>query len=124
MNKKTIVFFFALFLFLSIFNSNSWAESYKPRYLSEQRYSVMNNYRWEQVVDLGFGNPNNLHAWSMKKYKDFIYVGTRNVIDGCQIYRSNTDFSDISLLSPFLTTSNNYIVDYNLPLKFYFQSIV
>jgi len=45
---------------------------------------------WEQVVNHGFGNINNLHAWSIKVYKNYIYVGTRNVIDGCQIYRSET----------------------------------
>jgi len=45
---------------------------------------------WEQVVNHGFGNINNLHAWSIKAYKNYIYVGTRNVIDGCQIYRSET----------------------------------
>jgi len=45
---------------------------------------------WEQVVDQGFGNKNNLHAWSIKAYNNYLYVGTRNVVDGCQIYRSST----------------------------------
>jgi len=49
---------------------------------------------WEQVVNHGFGNINNLHAWSIKAYKNYIYVGTRNVIDGCQIYRSKTGDKD------------------------------
>ena len=45
---------------------------------------------WEQVVDGGFGNANNFHAWSLEEYNGFLYVGTRNAIDGCQIYRSQT----------------------------------
>ena len=49
---------------------------------------------WEQVVNHGFENKNNLHAWSIKGYKNFLYVGTRNVVDGCQIYRSQTGDKD------------------------------
>jgi hypothetical protein len=45
---------------------------------------------WEQVVDNGFGNQNNVYAWSMKSYSDYLYVGTLNYVDGCQIYRSST----------------------------------
>lgn len=49
---------------------------------------------WEQVVNYGFENKNNLHAWSIKAYKNYLYVGTRNFIDGCQIYRSQTGDKD------------------------------
>ena len=45
---------------------------------------------WEQVVDGGFGNRNNVFTWSMKAYHDYIYVGTRNIADGCEIYRSSS----------------------------------
>jgi len=44
---------------------------------------------WECVVDKGFGDKKNVYAWSIKEYKDYIYIGTLNN-DGCQIYRSKT----------------------------------
>ena len=45
---------------------------------------------WEKVVDAGFGNRHNMCAWCMKKFKDYIYVGTLNFENGCQIYRSSS----------------------------------
>ncbi|PNX49333.1 MAG: hypothetical protein BV457_02065 [Thermoplasmata archaeon M9B1D] len=45
---------------------------------------------WELVADKGFGDKNNICAWSMAKYKDYLYVGTLNVVNGCQVYRSKT----------------------------------
>ncbi len=45
---------------------------------------------WEKVVNEGFGNKFNMCAWSMKKYKEYLYVGTLNFVNGCQIYRSKS----------------------------------
>jgi hypothetical protein len=45
---------------------------------------------WELVVDGGFGDKHNICAWSMAKYKEYLYVGTLNVVKGCQVYRSKT----------------------------------
>lgn len=45
--------------------------------------------KWECIVKNGFDDKNNVYAWSIKKYKDHLYIGTLN-IKGCQIYRSNT----------------------------------
>jgi len=45
---------------------------------------------WEKVVSQGFENRNNICVWSMAKYKDYLYVGTMNFIDGCQVYRSKS----------------------------------
>jgi hypothetical protein len=44
----------------------------------------------ELVADKGFGDKHNISAWSMVKFKDYLYVGTLNVVNGCQIYRSKT----------------------------------
>jgi len=78
MRKIFVVYIILIILYLSNFN------------LILTATQIYENDEWEQVVDHGFGNKNNLHAWSMKEYKGFIYVGTRNVVDGCQIYRSIT----------------------------------
>jgi len=54
---------------------------------------------WEQVVGHnapfnkgGFGNPDNSGAWSIKEFKDYLYVGTMNWDfsdqGGCEIWRS------------------------------------
>ena len=45
---------------------------------------------WEKVVDEGFGNKHNMCTWSMIKYKDHLYAGTFNFVNGCQVYRSKT----------------------------------
>lgn len=82
MKKEIIVYSIFIILSLSTFNCISTTiQDYKT-------------YEWEQVVDHGFENKNNLHAWSMKEYKGFLYIGTRNVVDGCQIYRSETGDKD------------------------------
>ncbi|UCF11707.1 MAG: hypothetical protein JSW06_06560 [Thermoplasmatales archaeon] len=44
---------------------------------------------WERVVNQGFGDNNNVYAWSIKEYKKYLYIGTLNSM-GCQIYRSKT----------------------------------
>ena len=48
------------------------------------------NKYWEQVVDKGFGDKNNVYIWSMKKFNGFLYIGTINDVKGCQIYRSES----------------------------------
>ena len=45
--------------------------------------------KWELVACQGFGDKNNVYAWSIKEYKDYLYVGTLNS-NGCQVYRSQT----------------------------------
>jgi len=77
--RKDLFFIFIITFFLS-FNANG-LKNYDEQSL---------DFEWEQVVDFGFGDKDNLHAWSIKEYKDFLYVGTRNVVDGCKIYRSET----------------------------------
>jgi hypothetical protein len=78
MKRIIVVFAILFFLPLSSFTINS---------------NIIEN-DWEQVVDHGFENKNNLHTWSLKAYKNYLYVGTRNVVDGCQIYRSPTGDKD------------------------------
>ena len=51
---------------------------------------VKNLLNWEKVVEGGFGDRYNICAWSMVKFKGYLYVGTMNVKNGCQIYRSKT----------------------------------
>jgi len=46
-------------------------------------------HKWECIVNNGFGDKNNVYAWAIKEYKDYIYIGTLNS-RGCQIYRSKT----------------------------------
>jgi hypothetical protein len=77
---KRVIIVFLILTILLLSSNNSISNSFQN--------NIKND--WEQVVNLGFGNKNNLHAWSIKTYKDYLYVGTRNVVDGCQIYRSNT----------------------------------
>jgi hypothetical protein len=45
---------------------------------------------WERIIDSGFGNKHNICLWSMKEYKGYLYAGTLNFKDGCEIYRSRT----------------------------------
>jgi hypothetical protein len=40
-----------------------------------------------QVNDDGFGDRNNLYAWSMEAFGGYLYVGTLNNIEGPQIWR-------------------------------------
>jgi hypothetical protein len=82
MRRVIVVFAILIILLLSSYTSNSNAIE----------KNVEND--WEQVVNHGFENKNNLHAWSIKAYKNYLYVGTRNVVDGCQIYRSKTGDKD------------------------------
>jgi hypothetical protein len=82
MKRIAAIFVILIILPLSSFISNSNA------------FEKDLEYEWEQVVNHGFQNKNNLHAWSIKAYKNFLYVGTRNVADGCQIYRSPTGNKD------------------------------
>lgn len=53
-----------------------------------------NILNWEKVVDKGFGDRRNMCAWSMAKYKGYLYVGTLNFRKGCQVYRSKTGEKD------------------------------
>lgn len=45
---------------------------------------------WEKVVGSGFGDKHNMCLWSMKEYKDYLYVGTLNFANGCEVYRSKS----------------------------------
>jgi hypothetical protein len=45
---------------------------------------------WEKVVEQGFGNRSNICVWSLAKYKDYLYAGTMNFKNGCQVYRSKS----------------------------------
>lgn len=83
--SKYYIVLFATFI-ISIFFSHTFGNQ---MFINQNQKRIF-NIEWEQVVDQGFSNINNLHAWSMEEYKGFIYVGTRNVVDGCQIYRSET----------------------------------
>lgn len=50
---------------------------------------------WEQVVggkataSSGFGNPNNIGAVSITVFGNNVYVGTRNLVDGSELWRSS-----------------------------------
>lgn len=37
----------------------------------------------------GFGNPHNWAAWTAVEFKGYLYVGTMNFVDGCELYRTN-----------------------------------
>lgn len=45
---------------------------------------------WEKVVEGGFGDKYNICVWSMKKFKNYLYAGTMNFVNGCQLYRSKS----------------------------------
>ena len=45
-------------------------------------------YEWELFCEKGFGNLNNFSAFSAVEYKDSLYVGTHNITEGCEIWRS------------------------------------
>jgi len=90
MTKNISIFYITLFSIFIISISPCFSNTIDNEILSYQNKNRISNIEWEQVVDQGFGNNNNLHAWAMKEYKGFIYAGTRNVVDGCQIYRSET----------------------------------
>jgi hypothetical protein len=45
---------------------------------------------WDKVVESGFGDKHNMCIWSMKEYKNYLYVGTLNFTNGCEVYRSKT----------------------------------
>jgi len=49
---------------------------------------------WEKIVDSGFGDKHNMCIWSMKKYNDYLYVGTLNFTNGCEVYRSKSGDKD------------------------------
>ncbi|MCK4996031.1 MAG: hypothetical protein KAR55_04010 [Thermoplasmatales archaeon] len=56
---------------------------------------------WEKVVDGGFGDKHNMCIWSMRKFNDYLYAGTMNFTNGCQIYRSqNGDKGTWEQVSP------------------------
>jgi|GEM_PF-3452459 len=90
MIKNISIFYITIFSIFFIFVSPCFSNTQDIKILFYQNHNKTFDIEWEQVVDQGFGNVNNLHAWAMKEYKGFIYVGTRNVVDGCQIYRSET----------------------------------
>jgi hypothetical protein len=56
--------------------------------------SKKNLLNWEKVVDQGFGDRHNTCAWSMAPYKDYLYVGTLNFQNGCQVFRTKTGEKD------------------------------
>lgn len=43
---------------------------------------------WEQIIDDGFGNPNNTGIRNLVIYKDYLYAGVLNAVEGAQIWRS------------------------------------
>ncbi len=43
---------------------------------------------WEQVNTDGFGDANNIVAWTMAVFTDTLYVGTANYANGAEIWRS------------------------------------
>ena len=84
--KKGLVFPLIILLMIS---------SFTPMVIG-QEFGLSNDIStdWEQLVDNGFGNEHNIFAWSMKAYKGYLYLGTLNYVDGCQIYRSTTGDKD------------------------------
>ena len=45
---------------------------------------------WDKVVESGFSDKHNMCIWSMKEYKNFLFVGTLNFTNGCEVYRSKS----------------------------------
>ena len=43
---------------------------------------------WERVVENGFGNSNNSVVLTMAAFNDYLYAGTLNSTDGCDIWRT------------------------------------
>jgi len=46
--------------------------------------------QWQKTVNDGFGNTRNDYAWSMATFKGKLYVGTLNVWDRAEIWRSDS----------------------------------
>jgi len=53
-----------------------------------------NLLNWEKVVEGGFGDKYNICLWSMTEFKEYLYGGTMNLKNGCQVYRSKTGNKD------------------------------
>lgn len=49
----------------------------------------MNHTNWEKITDDGFGDLGNKYAWSMVEFNECLYVGTINMLGGCEIWRTS-----------------------------------
>lgn len=81
MAKNTSILYIALFSVFIILINPCLSNALNNNILYYRNQNKISNIEWEQVVDQGFGNINNLHAWAMKEYKGFLYAGTRNLVD-------------------------------------------
>lgn len=63
---------------------------------------------WEQVSEPGFGNVNNMSVVAMAEYKGTLYAMTRNQVQGCEVWRTNSSGGWEQVLFPGGVTNGIY----------------
>lgn len=53
-------------------------------------FTGLDGTTWEQVSTPGFGNSNNMSVVAMAEYQGHLYALTRNQVQGCEVWRTNS----------------------------------
>ena len=63
---------------------------------------------WERVSVPGFGNINNMSVVAMEEYQGHLYAMTRNQVQGCEVWRTNSSGGWEQVLFPNSVTNGVY----------------
>jgi hypothetical protein len=73
-----------------------------------QSFTGEDGSTWEQVSEPGFGNANNMSVVAMTEYGDRLYALTRNQVQGCEVWRTNSSGGWEQVLFPGGATNGIY----------------
>jgi hypothetical protein len=71
-------------------------------------FTGLDGSTWEQVSTPGFGNINNMSVVAMAEYQGHMYAMTRNQVQGCEVWRTNSSGGWEQVLFPGGVTNGVY----------------
>ena len=80
--------------------------TYTPKAI--ETFSGEDGSTWVRVSEPGFGNENNMSVVAMAEYQSRLYALTRNQVQGCEVWRSNSSGGWEQVLFPGGATNGIY----------------
>ena len=79
------------YLYAGTFNPRDGLEVWKTTDPIDGSWEPLIHKNGEGIFSSGFGNENNQAAYSAAVFNDWLYIGTMNWKEGCEIWRTNGD---------------------------------
>jgi len=74
-------------------------------------WRTVDGSKWELVIEPGFGDPENKSAGGFFVYKDYLYLGARNDVEGAELWRTYDGLAWDLVADKGLGNPNNIRVD-------------